>query len=450
LPIAPNTERQLLFNAGPGLCAHSHELVMDAARAGSDCEVAVIGAGPYGLAVAAHLKVCEITTRVFGRPMAFWHNNMPIGMKLQSPWHASHIAHPLGKFSLAVFAHQHALPAPQPQQPLEQFLRYGEWFSRQTVPDLERLTVRRIEHIGSGFCLALENGETVHARRVVLALGLAGHEFIPPQFSALPRAVISHSSSYRDFAPWRGRSVAVIGRGQSACETAALLHESGSEVEIICRGEINWATDYVTETPHGWHGRISTLLRTPAEVGPAPLNLLNEMPDLEHRTPQRVLSWINRCTLRPRAASWLKPRLAGVRIKQVRQIRGAKLSGMQVVLQSDAASRVYDHVFLATGYKADISNYKILAPELRSKIACADGSPLLAEGFESTVPGLHFAGPSSVASYGPLMRFIAGTAYAARSITQIHLLQTARARLEQLSWRQSDFVATPSEEILGS
>ena len=421
---------------------------MDAARPGSDCEVAVIGAGPYGLAVAAHLKACDISVRVFGQPMAFWRNNMPAGMKLQSPWHASHIAHPQGKFSLDVFAHQHALPAPRPQQPLEQFIRYGEWFSCQTVSDLERVTVRRIEHIGSGFCLALENGETVQARRIVLALGLANHEFIPPQFNGLPSAVVSHSGFHTDFAPWRGRRVAVIGRGQSACEAAALLHEAGSEVDIVSRGDINWAVDNEADTPRGWHGRISTLARTPAAVGPPPLNVLNEMPDIEHRIPKRALSWINRCSLRPRPASWLKPRLAGVGIEQGRQILSVTVKGTQVVLQLNTGSRVYDHVFLATGYKVDVSRFKLLPADLRHKIACADSSPMLGDGFESTVPGLHFVGPSSVASYGPLMRFIAGTGYAARSITQIHLAQTARAKLERLYWRQSDFLGNPSEETL--
>jgi cation diffusion facilitator CzcD-associated flavoprotein CzcO len=421
---------------------------MYAAGRGSDCEIAVIGAGPYGLAVAAHLKACDVRVRVFGDQMAFWRNNMPAGMKLQSPWHANHIAHPQGKFSLDVFAHQHALPAPQSQQPLEQFIRYGEWFSRQTAPDLERLMVRRIEHIGSGFCLALENGETAHARRVVLALGLANHEFIPSQFNALPSALVSHSDAHTDFAPWRGRRVAVVGRGQSACESAALLHETGSEVEIICRGEINWAVDSDNHRRRDWHARISNLSRTPAAVGPVPLNALNEMPDIEHRMPKRALSWINRCSLRPTPASWLKPRLVGVGIEQSRQILGATVKGTQVVLQLERGSRAYDHVFLATGYKIDISKFKLLAADLRHKIACADGSPVLGEGFESTVPALHFVGPSSVASYGPLMRFIAGTGYAARSITQIHLVQTARARLERLYWPQSDFVVNPSEEIL--
>jgi hypothetical protein len=421
---------------------------MDAATPGSDCEVAVIGAGPYGLAVAAHLKACGVAVRMFGHPMAFWRDNMPAGMKLQSPWQASHIAHPRGKFSLDVFAHQHALPSPQPQQPLEQFVRYGEWFSRQTVPDLERVMVRRVEHIGSGYCLALENGETAHARRVVLALGLAKHELIPPQFNGLPSALVSHSGCHTDFAPWRGRRVALIGRGQSACESAALLHEAGSEVEIICRGKINWAADTETDTPRGWHGRISALARTPVAVGPVPLNLINEVPDLEHRISKRTLSWINRCSLRPRPASWLKPRLAGVGIEQGRQILSVTAKGTQVVLQLNRESRVYDHVFLATGYKINVAKLKLLPADLQRRIACADGSPMLGEGFESTVPGLHFVGPSSVASYGPLMRFIAGTGYAARSITQIHLARSARVKIERLYWRPSDLIADPSEKIL--
>ena len=421
---------------------------MDAATPGSDCEVAVIGAGPYGLAVAAHLRVCDVAVRVFGHPMAFWRNNMPAGMKLQSPWHASHIAHPRGKFSLDVFAHQHALPAPQPQQPLEQFVRYGEWFSRQTVPDLERVRVRRIEHIGSGFCLALENAETAHARRVVVALGLAKHEFVPPQFNGLPSALVSHCGSHTEFAPWRGRKVAMIGRGQSACESAALLHEAGSEVEIICRGNINWAVDTETDSPRGWYDRISTLSRMPAAVGPVPLNAINELPDLEHRIPKRALSWINRCSLRPRPASWLKPRLAGVGIEQGRQILSAMVKGTQVVLQLDRGSRAYDHAFLATGYKINVAKLKLLSADLRHSIACTDGSPVLGEGFESTVPGLHFVGPSSVASYGRLMRFIAGAGYAARSITQIHLAEIARARLERLYWRVSDLVADRFEKNL--
>jgi hypothetical protein len=139
--------------------------------------------------------------------------------------------------------------------------------------------------------------------------------------------------------------------------------------------------------------------------------------------------------------------LAGVGIEYGTQIISATVRGTQIVLQLNRQSHAYNHVILATGYKIDVSRFKLLAADLRRKIACTDGSPMLGAGFESTVPGLHFVGPSSVASYGPLMRFIAGTAYTARSLTQIHLAQTARAKVELLYWRRS-VVSNQSQEIL--
>ena len=57
-------------------------------------QVAVIGAGPYGLATAAYLRAAKIETCVFGEPMSFWENQMPEGMLLRSSWDACHIADP--------------------------------------------------------------------------------------------------------------------------------------------------------------------------------------------------------------------------------------------------------------------------------------------------------------------------------------------------------------------
>jgi 2-polyprenyl-6-methoxyphenol hydroxylase-like FAD-dependent oxidoreductase len=34
--------------------------------------VAIIGAGPYGLSLSAHLAARNIEHRIFGRPMLFW------------------------------------------------------------------------------------------------------------------------------------------------------------------------------------------------------------------------------------------------------------------------------------------------------------------------------------------------------------------------------------------
>ena len=67
------------------------------------CEVAVVGAGPYGLAVAAHLRAANIETLIFGEAMSFWQQHMPKGMKLRSPWHATHLAGPHRSWSLDVY-----------------------------------------------------------------------------------------------------------------------------------------------------------------------------------------------------------------------------------------------------------------------------------------------------------------------------------------------------------
>ena len=163
--------------------------------------------------------------------------------------------------------------------------------------------------------------------------------------------------------------------------------------------------------------------------------------------PDGARAWINSRSLRAAAARWLEPRLDGVRVQAGRRIESATTMGNQVGLRLDNGLRVYHHVLLATGYKVDIAKLRMLPPELRRRIARADGCPTLGEGFESTVPGLHFVGASSVASYGPLMRFMAGAGYTARSITRAHLAQSARARFESLNLMHCDFLTSPADEV---
>jgi FAD-dependent urate hydroxylase len=227
----------------------------------------------------------------------------------------------------------------------------------------------------------------------------------------------------------------VVGRGQSACESAALLREAGSDVDIICRGDIRWSE---TRT---------NVSQAPSAIGPRPLSLLNELPGVEHLMPAGVLSWISSRSLRPTPAWWVKPRLEGVRVRARRRIVGATIEGDQIGVRLDDGTDVYHHVLLATGYKVDIARQRILPPELRRRIACVDGSPSLAEGFESTVSGLHFVGASSVASFGPLMRFVAGTGYTARSVSRTHLAQSARAKLASLDLMECDFLTSPAEDV---
>jgi hypothetical protein len=388
--------------------------VADRARPVGRCDVAVIGAGPYGLAAAAHLKAAGLATRAFGHSMAFWRRNMPRGMKLR---HATGFSDPDGRFSLGAYGETNAAAAIRPL-PIETFIAYGEWFQRHAVPDLDRRKVTRVAPGANGFHLQLEGGDTVEAGRVVIALGLKNQDFRPAEFLGLPDRLVSHSCEHADFDQFRGRRVAVIGRGQSACESAVLLQEAGAQAELLGRGPIHWIG---AETPG--HGATSVMWRlhdlvTPAfSIGPFPLNWLVDTPTLMHRMPPALRERIGTRCLRPAATAWLRPRWSEVRVASGRTVRYAQPAGEKMSLRlDDGATLEVDHVLLATGYRVDIAKYRILAPELLGRVDCVDGYPVLSAGFESSVPGLHFVGSSAVASFGPLMRFVAGTGYAGRAV----------------------------------
>jgi hypothetical protein len=85
---------------------------------------------------------------------------------------------------------------------------------------------------------------------------------------------------------------------------------------------------------------------------------------------------------------------------------------------SDGTKRQVDHVLLATGYRVDIARYPFLSRELLQMVHRVAGHPQLDTGFQSSVDGLHFLGAPAAWSFGPLMRFVAGTEFAARSLTR--------------------------------
>jgi len=384
-----------------------------------ECEVAIIGAGPFGLSLGAHLNSVGIDTRIFGRPMSFWREHMPRGMKLRSPWAATHIVDPDNLLTLDAFSAVTSLGRPDPL-PVEDFVRYGEWFRATALPDLDTRMVAQVAPAGRGFALTLDGGATLRARRVVVAMGLANQEFRPVQFRDLPSALVSHAADHARLDAFAGHRVAVIGRGQSATESAALLAEAGAEVELICRGEVRWLGAETSGNAHRrdlyWH--LHKLLATTSGVGPFPLNWLNEQPDMVHRFPSTMRARLNRASLRPGAAGWVWPRLGNVRVDAGRAIRSAHPVADGIALDMDNGSRIFDHVLLATGYKIDVARLGILSDDLLHAVATDDGSPRLADGYESSVPGLHFVGSSAVASYGPLLRFVWGAGFAARNVTR--------------------------------
>jgi FAD-dependent urate hydroxylase len=379
-------------------------------------EVAVIGAGPYGLAAAAHLRASGRDTEVFGEPMEFWERQMPAGMFLRSAWYACDISEPSAHFSLSDFQTREKEEFSAPV-PLKSFVRYGHWFQRHLLPDLDRRKVTRIEKNGS-FRLSLNDGEALHAKRVVIAAGISPFAYRPPEFCNLPRQLASHSSEHRDLDRFHGQRVMVIGGGQSAFESAALLKEGGAEVELVMRApEVRWlhgSVHFRTKL-----GALRRLLYPPTDVGPPGLNQLIARPHLFRLLPRTMQTRMAYRAIRPAVATWLRDRMDGVRVTTGRRVTRANACGdMARVELDDGSHREVDHVVLGTGFRVDVSRYDFLGPELLRNLKVDNGYPRLTLGLESSIEGLHFMGAPAARSFGPLTRFVSGTGYSARALTE--------------------------------
>jgi lysine/ornithine N-monooxygenase len=381
------------------------------------CDVAIIGAGPYGLSAAAHLRAANgLDIRVFGEPMSFWERHMPKGMLLRSPLAGSHLSDPSRSLTLQTYQAKSGNQITAPL-PLDRFTDYGRWFQSQVAPGTDPRKVERVEKNGAGFRLTIEDGEIWKARRVIIAAGIEPFAWRPPEFQRIPSTLASHACDHRDLSPFAGKKVTVIGGGQSALESAALLNEIGAEVEVLVRGPlVRWL--WRQKWFHTFRP-VARLLYAPPDVGQAGLSHLVARPNLFRRLPRSVQNRFGKRAIRPAGAAWLHRRCEPIRISTGREVTSAAPNGGRVTLElSDGTSRQVDHVLLATGYRVDIARYPFLGRDLLPMIHQTSGYPQLDAGFQSSVPDLHFLGAPAAWSFGPLMRFVAGTEFTSLALTR--------------------------------
>jgi NADPH-dependent 2,4-dienoyl-CoA reductase/sulfur reductase-like enzyme len=400
---------------------------VDSSRASSssDCEVVIVGTGPYGLSAASHLKKLGMNVRIFGKPMDFWSNKMPAGMLLRSPRVASNISDPAHQYSLEAYESSAGIAARAPL-PLETFVDYGQWFRRQLGSILDERDVKSVSRTNSGFRIELEDGESFHCQRVVVAAGIGPFQRIPQVFSALSPEQVSHCYQGCDVKSFKGKRVAVVGAGQSALECAALLHESGADVELLVR---NSMLRWIGGAPllHNL-GPLSSMLYSSHDVGPAGISRLVAYPNVVKYIPRGLRDKIRKRAVRSAGSRWLPARLKDVKVSTGRYVTDAISGGRSVDLKLDDGSRrSADHVLLGTGYSVDISKYQFLNKDLVAQIDHFDGYPRLSSGFRTSVPGLHFIGATAARSFGPLLYFVAGTEFASNELAG-HLARSRAVR----------------------
>ncbi|MEV4555461.1 FAD-dependent oxidoreductase [Kitasatospora sp. NPDC049285] len=386
--------------------------------------VTVVGAGPYGLAVAAHLRGRGVPTRVFGEPMGSWRARMPIGMFLKSTPAASSISSPRPGFGFNDFRRAHGerpVGARYPI-PVAEFIRYGEWFQRQCVPDAQNSEVVSVTPEAGRFLVRLADGESFESRAVVLATGFPPYAWIPPVLRPLLEAgAASHSSALTDPAAFAGRRVAVVGAGQSALEGAALLSEAGASPVVVARRE-RLLFGAPPPVDGGADRPLATRLRSPVSpLGPGwPLMAFSRAPAAFRHLPDGTREHYVRTVLGPAGAWWLRERVDGVLpVVTGRELAGADLNGaVRLSLTGPGGPVEADHVLVATGFRVDVSRLAILDPSLRAAVRTHAGAPRLSAGFESSVPGLYFTGLAAADAFGPVMRFVCGTGFAAGRLSR--------------------------------
>jgi thioredoxin reductase len=387
-------------------------------------DTVIIGAGPYGLSVAAHLRHQGIPFRIFGRPMDSWLQHMPKGMMLKSDGFASDIYDPEQAFTLRQFCAERGIKYGDTGVPvqLETFGAYGLAFRDRMVPELEDKLVANVDRSLGGFVVRLEDGETIQSRRVVLAIGITHFEYVPENLAQLPPEFLSHSARHREVEPFRGRSVIVIGGGASALDLAGLLQEAGAQVQLVTRRKELKFHSQPTGKPRSWWQQI----RHPQSgLGPGMRSrFFADAPAAFYYLPEGLRLEIVRKTLGPSGGWFIRDKVIGkLPLHLSCTPQGADVQNGKVRLSIQAADGskrevVAEHIIAATGYRVDLERLKFVSPEIRSKIKTVGGAPVLSTGFESSVPGLYFAGVAAANSFGPVMRFAFGAGFAARTITR--------------------------------
>jgi cation diffusion facilitator CzcD-associated flavoprotein CzcO len=396
-------------------------IILECILTATAVDIAIIGGGPYGLSLAAHLRNSKRSVRIFGSPMHSWSHHMPQGMHLKSEGFASNLYDPEAKLTLKTYCAEHAIPYADIGLPvaIETFIAYGRAFQRRYVPNLEDVQITSLKNSAGYFELTTAAGEIARARQVVVATGIVDFAYLPPMLNSTPRPMISHSSQHSDLSGFKGRKVAVLGAGASAIDIAAILLQVGADVELITRRQtiqfhdppneprpflqrlkaprsglgLGWRSRACTDIPMVFHAmpqslRIKVVAR---HLGPAPC-------------------WFVRDAVAGRLPMHLGVTLAGAHAHEGRARLVFRRPG-----QEDG-HLVVDHVIAATGYKAAVSRLPFLDESMQSRIRTAGEAPVLNRHFESSVSGLYFIGAAAANSFGPLLRFAYGAKFAVQRV----------------------------------
>jgi cation diffusion facilitator CzcD-associated flavoprotein CzcO len=373
-------------------------------------ELLIIGAGPFGLAMAAYASHHHMDYLVVGHPMSFWHTHMPQGMCLRSAcdWHLD----PLKIHTIEAYLHTQQL-RPADVEPLSRdvYVRYALWFQQQKRIEPLCMSVEQLNsspdapHI---FEAILADGEMITARNVLLAVGFQYFQHIPDELAqTIPPGYFLHTCDCVRFDAFQGKRCLIIGGRQSAFEWAALLHEHGAAAIHVShrhatpefrRSDWSWVgplVEAMVDDP-GWFRRLT----------------------VEEKQALNQRFWAEgRLKLEP----WLKPRIDHDPIKiwptsQVVSCQQLPQGALEVTLSVGERLTV-DHFILATGYQVNMANIPFLRRgNILPRLQRHNGYPVLDEHFQSNLPGLFITSMAATQDFGAFFAFTVSVGASARII----------------------------------
>ena len=181
----------------------------------------------------------------------------------------------------------------------------------------------------------------------MLAPGLAYYVNRPAEYNDLPPELVSHTADHAQFDSFAGKRVVVIGGGQSALESAALLHEAGAGVQLVSRSPLRCARGRYKEN-RSFFARVKL---PKAGIAPGWFNLgLERFPYAFQHFPRNVKDRLLRGRARFGTCRGLlaaRPIEGKVMLHELRRVQELKVEDHCVMLRlSDNTSLKADHIFL--------------------------------------------------------------------------------------------------------
>jgi FAD-dependent urate hydroxylase len=352
-------------------------------------DVIIIGSGPFGISLAAHTVASNLSYKLFGYPMDFWKNQMPQDMFIRTPHEFVSFSDSKDELTIQQFSVETGTelvtPLPRPI-----FVEYANWFAKKAGIEFTPELITKVVRKNGVYEVTSESGVTHRSKNVIVATGVHHYKYLPNFLKDFSAHLVSHTSGYTSFAEFKDKKVVVLGSGQSAWEAAGLLHREGADVELVYRKDgANYAGSRENEIA------------------------LRDVGDIFYTLPleEKKQGWGQSAGS---VAHFLKPYVdgivpenSGVAVVKVEQVNDEEI---RLVL-SNGTEKIVNHIIAATGFHINLDKVPFFNPELLMGIEREEEYtqfPKLNESFESSVPGLYFAGPLSSHSHGPTFRFILG------------------------------------------